>query len=154
VTKEYNAIGTMFMSEAYRMAKRILDLGPFEQGGIVNNFKIKFTTWSLLSDVLGLHPYSIIRVVSQTVNRFQEAPGYPYEYFRVLKLTRKADLKMDVEAQLFPRQYIANNTNYPPAPAKQNEGGAVQGAPLDVIPTGTGTEPGIVYFTLETVPRP
>ena len=102
VTKEYNAVGTMYMSEAYRMAKRILDLGPFESGGIVNNFKIKFTTWSLLSDVLGLHPYSIIRVVSQTVNRFQEAPGYPYEYFRVLKLTRKADLKMDVEAQLFP----------------------------------------------------
>jgi hypothetical protein len=154
VTKEYNAVGTMFMSEAYRMAKRILDLGPFEQGGIVNNFKIKFTTWSLLSDVLGLHPYSIIRVVSQTVNRFQEAPGYPYEYFRILKLTRKADLKMDVEAQLFPRQYIANNTNYPPAPAKENDGGAAIGSPEDVIPGSTATEAGIIHFTLEIVPRP
>jgi hypothetical protein len=154
VTKEYNAVGTMYMSEAYRMAKRILDLGPFEQGGIVNNFKITFTTWSLLSDTLGLHPYSIIRVVSQTVNRFQEAPGYPYEYFRVLKLTRQADLKMKVEAQLFPRQYIANNTNYPPAPAKQNDGGAVQGAPLDTALTALSAEPGMLHFTLQTVPRP
>jgi hypothetical protein len=153
VTKEYNAVGTMYMSEAYRMAKRILDLGPFEQGGIVNNFKIKFTTWSLLSDTLGLHPYSIIRVVSQTVNRFQEAPGYPYEYFRVLKLTRKADLKMDIEAQLFPRQYIANNTNYPPAPAVVNDGGAVISAPEDVQPTGISTAPGILHFTLVTIPR-
>jgi hypothetical protein len=154
VTKEYNAVGTMYMSEAYRMAKRILDLGPFEQGGIVNNFKITFITWSLLSDTLGLHPYSIIRVVSQTVNRFQEAPGYPYEYFRIQKLTRMADLKMKVEAQLFPRQYIANNTNYPPAPAKQNDGGAVQGAPYDTTATAISTEPGILHFTLETVPRP
>jgi hypothetical protein len=154
VTKEYNAVGTMYMSEAYRMAKRILDLGPFEQGGIVNNFKITFTTWSLLSDTLGLHPYSIIRVVSQTVNRFQEAPGYPYEYFRVLKLTRMADLKMKVEAQLFPRQYIANNTNYPPAPAAQNDGGAVIGAPLDTTATAISVEPGILHFTLQTVPRP
>jgi hypothetical protein len=142
------------MAESYRMAKRILDLGPFEQGGIVNNFKIKFTTWSLLSDVLGLHPYSIIRVVSQTVNRFQEAPGYPYEYFRVLKLTRKPDLKMDVEAQLFPRQYIANNLNYQPAPATQNDGGSTKGAPEDTGFTGVSTAPGILYFTLETIPRP
>jgi hypothetical protein len=154
VTKEYNAVGTMYMSEAYRMAKRILDLGPFEQGGIVNNFKITFITWSLLSDTLGLHPYSIIRVVSQTVNRFQEAPGYPYEYFRIQKLTRMADLKMKVEAQLFPRQYIANNTNYPPAPAKQNDGGAVQGAPYDTALTALSAEPGMLHFTLQTVPRP
>jgi hypothetical protein len=154
VTKEYNAVGTMYMSEAYRMAKRILDLGPFESGGIINNFKIKFTTWSLLSDVLGLHPYSIIRVVSQTVNRFQEAPGYPYEYFRVLKLTRKADLKMDIEAQLFPRQYIANNTNYPPAPAVENDGGPILGSPQDVKPVEISTEPGILHFKLQTIPRP
>jgi hypothetical protein len=154
VTKEYNAVGTMYMSEAYRMAKRILDLGPFEAGGIINNFKIKFTTWSLLSDVLGLHPYSIIRVVSQTVNRFQEAPGYPYEYFRVLKLTRKADLKMDIEAQLYPRQYIANNANYQPAPATDNPGGPTSGSPEDVIPGSTAVEAGIIHFTLEIVPRP
>jgi hypothetical protein len=153
VTKEYNAVGTMYMSEAYRMAKRILDLGPFEQGGIVNNFKIKFTTWSLLSDTLGLHPYSIIRVVSQTVNRFQEAPGYPYEYFRILKLTRKADLKMDVEAQLFPRQYIANNLNYQPAPATQNDGGALLSAPNDVDITAIAVEPGVIHFTLQPIPR-
>jgi hypothetical protein len=154
VTKEYTAVGSTTMAESYRMAKRILDLGPFEQGGIVNNFKIKFTTWSLLSDVLGLHPYSIIRVISQTVNRFQEAPGYPYEYFRVLKLTRKPDLKMDVEAQLFPRQYIANNLNYQPAPATQNDGGSTKGAPEDTGFTGVSTAPGILYFTLETIPRP
>jgi len=154
VTKEYNAVGTMYMSEAYRMAKRILDLGPFEQGGIVNNFKITFTTWSLLSDTLGLHPYSIIRVVSQTVNRFQEAPGYPYEYFRIQKLTRQADLKMKVEAQLFPRQYIANNLNYQPAPATDNPGGPSTGSPNDVIPVDTGADAGRIYFTLQIVPRP
>jgi hypothetical protein len=154
VGKEYNAVGTDNMAEAYRMAKRILDLGPFEQGGIINNFKIKFTTWSLLSDVLGLHPYSIIRVVSQTVNRFQEAPGYPYEYFRVQKLTRKPDLKMDVEAQLYPRQYIANNANYQPAPATENEGGSATGAPEDAKAGSVATEAGIIHFTLEIIPRP
>jgi hypothetical protein len=153
VTKEYNAVGTDNMAEAYRMAKRILDLGPFEAGGIINNFKIKFTTWSLLSDTLGLHPYSIIRVVSQTVNRFQEAPGYPYEYFRVLKLTRKADLKMDVEAQLYPRQYIANNLNYQPAPAIDNTGGATTSAPNPVDFGSVSVAPGIIYFTLESTPR-
>ena len=153
VTKEYNAVGTDNMPEAYRMAKRILDLGPFESGGIINNFKIKFTTWSLLSDVLGLHPYWIIRVVSQTVNRFQESPGYPYEYFRVLKLTRKADLKMDVEAQLFPRQYIANNLNYQPAPATQNDGGALLSAPESVDITSVSATAGTINFTLQPIPR-
>jgi hypothetical protein len=153
VTKEYNAAGTDNMPEAYRMAKRILDLGPFEQGGIVNNFKITFTTWSLLSDTLGLHPYSIIRVVSQTVNRFQEAPGYPYEYFRIQKLTRQADLKMKVEAQLFPRQYLANNLNYQPAPATQNDGGSILGAPETVDMTGVSVAPGLIHFTLTSRTR-
>lgn len=154
VEKEYNAVGVTSLPMAARLARRILDLGPFEQGGLRNNFKIKFTTWSLLSDVMGLHPYSIIKVVSSTVNQFQERPGYPYEYFRVQKLTRLKNLQMGVEAQLYPRGYIADYLNWKPAPAVVNEGGTIDSPPADVSFTGVTATAGTVNFTLSVAAAP
>jgi hypothetical protein len=162
VEKEYNAIGVDTLAAAARLARRIMDLGPFEQGGIVNNFKIKFTTWSLLSDVLGLHPYSIIKVVSDTVNQFTEPDGTAYTYFRVLKLTRKANLQMDVEAQLFPQSYITWGPGmarsgtvldeWQPAPGTDNAGGSVIAPPKDISFSAVTATAGTVNFTLTVLP--
>jgi hypothetical protein len=149
VEKEYNAVGIDNLPMAARLARRILDLGPFEQGGLKNNFKIKFRTWSLLTDVLGLHPYSIIKVVSTTVNQFQEGDGSPFEYFRVQKLTRQKNLEMAVEAQLYPRGYIADTLNWNPAPGVVNESGSNQAPPKSVNFNNLSASAGRVNFTLD-----
>jgi purple acid phosphatase-like protein len=154
VEKEYNAVGVDTLSGAYRLARRILDLGPFEQGGLRNNFKITFRTWSLLTDALGLHPYSIIQVVSDTVNRFQEGDGSPYEYFRIQKLTRQKNLQMAVEAQLFPRGYISDTLNAQPAPGVVNDSGSNFAAPESVDFGGVSATAGKVNFTLNIAGAP
>jgi hypothetical protein len=153
VTKEYNAQGVDSLSEAARLARRILDLGPFEQGGVRNNFKITFTTWSLLTDSLGLHPYSVIKVVSDTVNQFAEADGTPFEYFRIQKLTRMKNLQMKIEAQIFPRSYAAS-LEWKPAPGASNPGGGTNDPPEDTAVQILGTGKGFIDFQLNVMPRP
>jgi hypothetical protein len=88
---------------------------------------IKFRTWSLVADAVGLHPFALIRVVSRKINRFVEgvygATTYQAEYFRVQKMRRVSSLQMEIEASLYPRGFILNQQESVPAAGEQNVGG-------------------------------
>jgi hypothetical protein len=109
VSKSLAGFGINNLPEAARMATMLLYYGENEAGGLKNNFSIKFKTWSVLAKLFGLHPYQIIRVLSQRVNRFTERGTLewsPYaadafQWFRITKLKRTSKLIYEVDAQLY-----------------------------------------------------
>lgn len=111
VPKSYTLFGVTTFAEAFRIARMLLHLGEFDRGGIKNNFSIKFQTWSPLVAALKLHPWKLIRVQSSKFVDFTELPGTPFEYFRVMKIRRLTNLKMEIEAQAYPVNYMAASEN-------------------------------------------
>jgi hypothetical protein len=93
----------------------LLYFGENDSGGLLNNFTIKFKTWSVLAKLFGLHPFQVIRVLSERINRFTERGTleWPagtgdyaadcYQFFRIMKLKRTSNLVLEVEAQLYAR---------------------------------------------------
>lgn len=117
VSKELTAFGVTQFGEAVRLGNLALDLGEFDEGGLKNNLRVKFTTWSLLADVLELHPSKVIRVRSAKLSRF------PFEYFRIIKLERQANLQMRIEAQAYPVDYYDRLENVVLPPPLPGSGG-------------------------------
>jgi hypothetical protein len=72
VEKSYVGFGVASFPEAARLAQLLLYYGELDKGGTKNNMGIKFRTWSLMADAVGLHPFALIRVVSKKINRFVE----------------------------------------------------------------------------------
>jgi hypothetical protein len=136
VSKSYGLLGVTTFAEAVRVARMLLDLGEFDQGGIKNNLRVKFTTWSPLVDALKLHPFKLIEVLSSKVQTHLEEPGIPFRYFRIMKMTRKPNLKMEIEAQAYAANYMLN-AELPPviygSGGDPNPGGRILQPPRKVI---------------------
>lgn len=107
VEKSHSLFGVTTFAEALRVARMLLHLGEFDRGGSKNNLTVKFQTWSVLVAALKLHPWKLIRVLSSMLTTFEEAPGVPFEYFRVMKMRRLPNLRMEIEAQAYPVNYMA-----------------------------------------------
>ena len=97
VEKKQTLAGVTGYGEAVRCGNLLLDLGPFDEGGLRNNLSVKFTTW--FSFAVELHRYKVIRVVSAAIE------PYGFEYFRVQSIKRKANLQVEVTAQAYPEEY-------------------------------------------------
>ena len=122
INKSQAAFGITNFLETARLGNTLLYLGPLDSGGIANNCKIKFTTW--YSRCFNVQPYKLIRVLNTKLQdhlalyseaRFADRPetypwyqGVTYSYFRVMKFERKGDLKVEIEAQLYPQDYYAS----------------------------------------------
>lgn len=116
INKSQAAFGITNFLEAARLGNTLLYLGPLDAGGIANNLKVKFTTW--YSYCFDVQPYKLIRVLNTklqasihlytTARNFAWYAGTPYSYFRVMKFERKGDLKVEIEAQLYPQDYYAD----------------------------------------------
>jgi hypothetical protein len=81
------------------MAWSLLDLGPFDDGGLQNNLRLKFKIWYM--DALDLHQEKIIKVTSSQITK------YGFTYFRVKKIERESDLLVMLEVQAFADEYMA-----------------------------------------------
>jgi hypothetical protein len=107
VQKEYNAFGVTDMGEGGRLGNLLLDLGEFDEGGLQNNLRWKFTTWYL--ETVGLHPYRIIKIDCaklDVINTARLVKGLePFTYFRIRSLKRMPDLKVEVTCQAYPVEY-------------------------------------------------
>lgn len=99
VPKRYEGTGITTFNEAIKLAWSLLHLGEFDMGGTQNNLRVKFTTW--LVDALDIEKYKVIKIVSPLIERFG------FQYFRVLNIRRRKDLKVDVVAQAYPENYYA-----------------------------------------------
>jgi hypothetical protein len=109
VSKSQAGYGINSAQEAARFGSSLLYLGPLDSGGILNPFSVKFTTW--YSEAFNVQSYKIIKVVnaklqSRMVAYFTARGLEPYldaDYtvFRVMRYTRKGDLRVEIEAQQY-----------------------------------------------------
>ena len=144
VSKSYAGMGINNLSEAARIGTMLLYYGENDAGGLKNNFTVKFQTWSVLAKLLGLHPWQVIRVLSQRVNRFTERGTLEWEpyasdafqFFRITKMTRTDKLVLEIEAQLYAHSSLAQFKALPAAPGVDNPDGQTTNNP------GPNPEPG------------
>jgi len=97
--KEYKLLGVVAEEQAIKMAWSLLDLGPFDEGGLQNNLRLKFKIWFM--DSLDLHVEKVINVTSTRLTK------YGFEYFRIKSMKRLPDLKVEIEAQAYNDTYMA-----------------------------------------------
>ena len=146
VEKKETLLGVTNYGEAVRVGWTLLDLGPFDEGGLKNNFQVKFQTW--FKHAITLHRYKVIRVVSSTIEPFG------FEYFRVQSIKRKGDLKVEITAQAYSVDYYEELENaevpppIPPPEEHPNPGGPRGGRPEPVEPTGFGFTNDRIFFHL------
>src|ERR1043165_6522183 len=141
VNKSQPAFGVTTFSEAARFGNLLLYLGPLDSGGIKNNLEVKFTTWYAQS--LFVRMYSLIRVTNAKLQRFALLNlGTAYEFFRVKKIVRKGDLKVEITAQVYPEDFynqIEDPPQAPPifiSPGDPNPGGRPGDIPEPILPIG------------------
>jgi len=118
VNKSQAAYGIASEQEAVRFGQSLLYLGPLDAGGILNPFSIKFTTW--YSEAFNVQNYKLIKFVNAklqsrmalyfTTRGFVPYPGADYTCFRVMKYTRKGDLRVEIEAQQYATLDIVQST--------------------------------------------
>ena len=109
INKSQSAFGISFEQEAVRFGNSLLYLGPLDSGGILNPFSIKFTTW--YASAFNVQNYKLIKVVNVklqsrmsayfTARGLEPYPDADFTYFRVMKYTRKGDLRVEIEAQQY-----------------------------------------------------
>lgn len=109
INKSQAAYGITSEQEAVRFGTSLLFLGPLDSGGILNPFSVKFTTW--YSEAFNVQNYKLIKVVNTKLQSRMSAyftarglspyPGADYTCFRVMKYTRKGDLRVEVECQMY-----------------------------------------------------
>jgi hypothetical protein len=109
INKSQSAFGVTNFDEAARLGLSLLYLGPLDSGGILNPWSVKFSTW--YTHAFQVQNYKLIRVQNAklqsriaayfTARGLEPYPDADYTYFRVMKYTRKGDLRVDIEAQLY-----------------------------------------------------
>lgn len=109
VNKSQAGYGITSAQEAVRFGNALLYLGPLDSGGILNPFSVKFTTW--YSEAFNVQNYKLIKVVNAKLQSRMSAyftargivpySGADYTCFRVMKYTRKGDLRVEIEAQQY-----------------------------------------------------
>lgn len=109
INKSQAGYGINSAQEAARFGNSLLYLGPLDSGGILNPFSVKFTTW--YSEAFNVQNYKLIKVVNAklqsrmaayfTSRGLEPYPDADFTYFRVMKYTRKGDLRVEIEAQQY-----------------------------------------------------
>lgn len=150
VNKSQSGYGINSAQEAARFGNSLLYLGPLDTGGILNPFSVKFTTW--YSEAFNVQNYKLIKVVNAklqsrmsayfTARGLEPYPDADYTCFRVMKYTRKGDLRVEIEAQQYatldivesePPVIECNSVNWEEATLMESSGaGSIQ----NTDPTG------------------
>lgn len=109
INKSQAGYGINSAQEAARFGNSLLYLGPLDSGGILNPFSVKFTTW--YSEAFNVQNYKLIKVVNAklqsrmsayfTARGFEPYPDADFTCFRVMKYTRKGNLRVEIEAQQY-----------------------------------------------------
>lgn len=109
INKSQAGYGINSAQEAARFGNSLLYLGPLDSGGILNPFSVKFTTW--YSEAFNVQNYKLIKVVNAklqsrmtayfTSRGLEPYPDADFTCFRVMKYTRKGDLRVEIEAQQY-----------------------------------------------------
>jgi hypothetical protein len=118
VEKSYGLLGITSYGMARWIATLYRDLGEFDEGGIVNNQRVKFQTF--FTRTIGLYKSKVICVLSHSlVNR--RTGVQKFSFFRVRYVHRLSNLIAEISAQAYPVPYYA--TVESPAPIGDGDGG-------------------------------
>lgn len=98
--KKYGLTGVVFEGQGVKVAQSLLDLGPFDEGGLANNLRLKFKIWFI--DSLILFPTMVIKVESSQITR------YGFDYFRVVTMKRLENLEVELTVQAYNADYMAS----------------------------------------------
>lgn len=98
-SKTYGLAGVTIEGHGLKVATSLRDLGPFDEGGLQNNLRLKFRIWFI--DSLDLYPTKVVKVVSAQITR------YGFDYFRVIEMERKSDLEVELTCQAYNETYMA-----------------------------------------------
>lgn len=98
--KKYGLAGVVVETQALKIATSLLDLGPFDEGGLANNLELKFRAWFL--DCLDLYPTKVIKVQSSKLTK------YDFDYFRIKEIKPLANLEYDLTVQAYNETYMAS----------------------------------------------
>lgn len=97
--KKFNLMGVTDEPQAMKVQQALLDLGEFDEGGLMNNCSLTFTIWYL--DSLVLHPAKVIKVENARLQA-----RYEFDYFRVMSMERQSDLKVELTVQAYSPEYM------------------------------------------------
>jgi hypothetical protein len=99
--KKYSLLGVTNEPQALKAAWSILDLGPFDEGGLQNNVKITFKCW--FADALELHPHKVIKFENTA-----RLARYGFDYFRIAAdgIKRDNDLTYEITAWAYNADYM------------------------------------------------
>lgn len=122
LTKEWDLLGVNNQGEAVRVGNLLGDVGEFHSGGVRNPQKIRFSVRALDADVLTLHVYKIIRVVSRWTAHLRETDasgqntGNPIRYWRILSIRRNPNLTVELNCVAYNKSYLEQleDANQPP----------------------------------------
>lgn len=96
--KKFGLTGVVIEGQAIKMSTALRDLGPFDEGGLQNNLRLKFKIWFI--DSLDLFPTKVIKVDSSVLTR------YGFDYFRVISMKRMANLHVELTVQAYNATYM------------------------------------------------
>jgi hypothetical protein len=98
--KKYSLLGVTDEAQAVKMAWSLLDLGPFDEGGLQKQSDDQvIKIWFM--DALDIHPDKVIKFTSSRLTR------YGFTYFRIMKMKRLNSLQYEIEAQAYNETYMA-----------------------------------------------
>lgn len=104
VPQKAQAFGIIYEAEVMRKGNILLDVGELDEGGLKNNFSVRFTT--TFQHGFELYTGQVIRIESELIARasagLQEGG---FTYFRVQTKKRNGDLTFEVVAQAYPELY-------------------------------------------------
>lgn len=147
VEKPYGLLGVTNVGEASRAGVLLRDLGPFDEGGLENNLRVRFQTF--FTQALDLHKSKVIRVLSRQPLR--DMRGRAFEYFRVRYVRQLSNLVCEISAQAYPVDYYATTESLV-APVGdgglvvENPGGVRGSRPRDVLVSNPGFTRDRIHF--------
>jgi hypothetical protein len=151
VEKPYGLLGVTSVGEASRCGVLLRDLGPFDEGGLENNLRVRFQTF--FTQALSLHKSKVIRVLSRQPLCPPGRPDQVIEYFRVRYVRQLPNLLCEISAQAYPVDYY-EKTESPVTPvgdggaALPNPGGVRGSRPRDVLVGDLGHTRDRIHFQL------
>lgn len=106
VEASYSAYGITNLTEAVPLGATLRDLGPFGNGGLLNNLEVTFVTRpSRFHVALELHENKAIKVVSDKLTGYNDPNGDAFEFFIVKRLERTDEGDLIVTAQAYGKAY-------------------------------------------------
>lgn len=104
--RSVNWYGVTNYAQAVRASNFELKLGEYDSGGTANNFGVRMVTHGADSRAVNMHPGAVFELDwPEFADEVEPVFNEPIRYFRVMKDTRRRDLKREYIAWAYPKRF-------------------------------------------------